>query len=369
MKITIIGGGGNTAEATGAMLLMKGHQVNFYRFPHHIHIVGLPIRPHRSLSRLQKIEISPSEDYKDYKYMGKAIYIDKSDISKSDAIIIALPSYMMEILPSLLPFTFGGKIVISLCERFHNTEVFFRSLRTLGHPFPKIMISHRSDPFDSNKISHEGINRLWRIKENNDYYITPCNSFKEALNVMVALYGDQALKWKRVKSLWDISFQNINAISHAVTDLFALQENKYIIGTPHYTPLTYTPKIVDIINKVIGDRDLITRHILGCSYLSLGQHEARSYGADGLEDILGTHLFRFENRILKNRPAPVWYRMSGFEDIGWSIVPMEEVARHFGIKVKYVTSLINAWISLTNIDYRKYGRHLGSIIYSLPKKY
>lgn len=366
MKITIIGGGGNTAEVTGAMLMMRGHTVNFYRFPFQIPVKGTPLRPTRSLKRLSQIDICPTLELSDYTFDSKAIFIQKSEIIKSDIIIIAMPAYMMERLPSLLPFVFSNKIVISLCERFHNTLVFFRGLEQQGMALPRIMISHRSDPYDANKTSKEGSNRLWRVKKSNDYYITPSELTDESLSIMEIVYGSQSLKWKCVNSLWDISFQNLNAISHAVTDLYALKHNKFKIGTPHYTVETYTPKTVEMIKNIIKERDMITNRLMGCVYPSLEEHESKSYGAQGLLDILGTNIYRYENSILKNRPAPEWYRASGFEDVGWSITPMEELAIKMNIDVPYTTSLINAWNNFAAVDYRKIGRRLDSIIYTLP---
>lgn len=366
LKVVIIGGGGNTAEVTGSILTLNGHNVSFFRFPKQVKVKGTPVRPTRSLERLQKFQVNPREGLEDYSYQGKAYFTDINGISKADVIIIAMPSYMMELLPKLLPNVFSNKIVISLCERFLNTSVFLRAIKETGFLPPKFMISHRSDPFDANKVGKDGFNRLWRMKENNDYFITPNIYLKEAVDIMVSIYGTHAYKWKSVSSIWDIAFQNLNAISHAVTDFDAVFERKFILGQPHYTKDTYTPLTVENINRIIAERDILTQKILGKVFPSLRAHEKSSYGSKGMEDILGTAIFRLENKILVNRPAPEMYRASGFEDIGWSLVPMEEVATMFKVPMPYTSNLINKWSQKVGVNYRKVGRKVGDLIQTLP---
>lgn len=52
MRICILGGGGNVAEAVTSHFKTLDHEIFQFRFPVQIHIPGTPKRPSRSMSRL-----------------------------------------------------------------------------------------------------------------------------------------------------------------------------------------------------------------------------------------------------------------------------------------------------------------------------
>jgi len=80
----------------------------------------------------------------------------------------------------------------------------------------------------------------------------------------------------------------------------------------------------------------------------------------------GTPEFRLHNQQMKYRFAPETYRASGYEDVGWSLVPLEKLGLVLGVNVENISKLIDDWNQFAKINYRMVGRNLEMVLPYLP---
>jgi len=269
---------------------------------------------------------------------------------------VALPAYLHDTLGELLWDVFRDKIVVLLCERFLNSGAFLNSLIKSKAGLPRVLLTHKSEPIDATKNGFEGECRIWRLKKSADVSVV-LGHYKPAVKFCHDLWCLPEKALRIGTPLLHVAFQNLNSIGHACVDLKALRLDSYILGQPHYTPKTYTEDVVQRILLVAEESNSISKAVANFMPKSLAEHDLTSYSGGRLDEIAGTARFRLESSIAKHRLAPPRFRASGYEDAGWSLVPLEQLGRFIDIKTPNLTRLIDEWCMLTGVQYRRLGRN------------
>ena len=161
-------------------------------------------------------------------------------------------------------------------------------------------------------------------------------------------------------SLLDLAFENAHCIEHAVADIQNLKRNSYVAGNRLYSRYLYDDRIVNRIAKIILERDQVAISILKRSFASLADYDHRVFRGESAMNasLAGTARFRCHHQLLSQAPSPEDYNAFGYEDIGWSMVPMESMAKRVSIPTPNLTALIDEWSEFMDCDYRSHGRTL-----------
>lgn len=366
MKIVIIGGGGQVADAIGVMLMNKGFDVSFFRFKNRIYISGAPLRPTRSSKRYSKVNIisgvNSQTDSFEYSYK----WVNEFEIEKADVIIYSLPSYLAEYTGFFLSKQLNNKILINLSNRFLGTYSLAVSAKKANPKFnPNLFISLNSPPLLSYQKNRDEFSKIFYQKP-----IVMCSCFpktkgSETKTLLKTLFDFNDKTIRLMRSELDLSFENINSILHAVQDLENLRNNIYLEqGTGSlYSAKTYVKSMVDKIEKIVLERNSVADKYSSEKYRSLIDFDLSTFKIADKEkhDYLDSISYRHEHKILKEIPNPTWYNAHGYEDIGWSLTTLESFGDFANVPTPYLSKLIDDWNQFSRIDYRKQGRTIKSL--------
>jgi hypothetical protein len=229
MKVVIIGGGGQVADAIGIMLMNKGFDVSFFRFKNQIFISGVPLRPIRSAKRYTKVNIisGVNSQTESFEYAYK--WADENVIAKADVIIYSLPSYLAEYAGFFLSKQLDGKILINISNRFLGTYSLAVSAKKSNPKFnPNLFIAFNSPPLLSYQKNRDEFSKIFYQKP-----VVMCSCFpkrksNETKSLLKTLFDFNEESIRVMPSELDLSFENINSILHAVQDLENLRNNIYL---------------------------------------------------------------------------------------------------------------------------------------------
>jgi len=358
MKVCIIGGGGQIADSVGSLLAMRGIDVSFYR-PREFLVAGIPSRPKRPNWRLKEFFVSFLNEQRggvmNYRWATN------DELLRKDVFIFAAPSFLVErIAKELAPFLVG-KIFINLSDRFLGTYAVGIEVEKKMHSSIGIGIALSSPPilaYQSNRVSPT---KTFYKKKNFFMACFPRTKISTAQNIFCELFGFGEDEIHTLNSVFDLAFENINSILHAVQDLENLKRRKYFFEAPLYCADTYNSDMVERINEISKERNLIAQYFVGYSPRPLEVYDNSVFFEKTNINFGGSPSFRIEHSILKEIPRPRWYSAHGYEDVGWSIVPLESFGRAGHLSTPNVSRLINEWNSFMKVDYRSIGRTIESL--------
>lgn len=365
MRICILGGGGNVAEAVSSALKVKGHQVSQFRFDVQIPVQGTPPRPPRSAARLVESQIKrvfeSAQDLPDY----KNDWISVAQFKDMDAFIFAFPSYMAEPCARLLGQHMAHRPLLTLSDRFLGSYAFLTEvLHHHGEQFmPSFAVAFNGVPIMAQKETRDSAVSVFYIKSKHSFACYPQAATQDAkglLSDMLGLGNDQL---NRYDSMLHLAFENTHCIEHAVVDLANLRSGKYRAGGKLYSKELYKPEVLNRIDAVAADRDRISRTVLGKNFASLKEYDLRVFNQGGSpgSSIAGQADFRIYHDSLSKAPNPERWGAFGYEDNGWSMVTLESFGKLFNVPTPALSSLIDDWNAYTKCDYRIVGRTASSL--------
>ena len=118
---------------------------------------------------------------------------------------------------------------------------------------------------------------------------------------------------------------------------------------------------MDRVNNITRERDTISLRLLGKCFRNLVEYDRAADRQKFGAGYYGTALYRQENVMLRSVPRPAIYYAHGYEDVGWSLVPLESVAKLLNIVSPQLSILIDEWCEFMSHDYRKTGRTIRSL--------
>lgn len=366
MKVVIIGGSGQVADAIGIMLMNKGHDVSFFRFKNNIFISGVPLRPLRSGNRYSKVNIISGSNSQTESFEYSYRWVDQSEIAKADVIIYSLPSYLAEYTGLFLSKQLDNKILINISNRFLGTYSLAVSAKKVNPKFnPKLFIALNSPPLLSYQKNRDEFSKIFYQKPMVMCSCFPHKKSDEAKALLNTLFDFSNDNIRFMPSELDLSFENINSILHAVQDLENLRNNIYLeqsVGTL-YGAKTYVKSMVHKADQIVLERNLIAEKYSDKKFRSLQEFDLSTFKLPDFnsKNYSSSVSYRSDHKILKEIPNPTRYNAHGYEDIGWSLATLESFGTFANITTPHLTKLIDDWNQFMNVDYRKEGRTVQSL--------
>lgn len=364
MKVCIIGGGGQVAEGIGAMLIQNNIDVFFYRAKR-IFVKGTPIRPKRTQNRFDNIEIIGTKKTIIEEATFKYEWADESMLIKCEVFIFTMPSYTAEVIARSLSKYLSGKILINISDRFLGTFAMNQEILKAGYKTLGFGIALNSPPIVAYQPIRNGFTKVYYDKSSVNFSCLSNNYSSEAIQILKDVLKLPEKSIKMSSSMLGLAFENTQSIVHSVQDLENLLLGNYGVNGigSRYDKCSYTDMMVKNINEIIVERDEVSHYYLGLKFKSLADYDIASNKKfkTGLSIEYGTALYRQEHNILNTVPRPSIYYAHGYEDIGWSMVPLESFAKKAGIKTPNLSKLIDRWSFFMSNDYRANGRTIESL--------
>ncbi|WP_371171200.1 hypothetical protein [Aliiroseovarius sp. 2305UL8-7] len=359
MKIVIIGGGGNAAEATGGFLLAKGYEVSFFRFSTRILVPGTPVRTTRLRSRLDRIEVKGTGDFSAYTFNGKVNWANEDDLRRADVFIYAMPSYLVEKVGEHLGKFIDGKVLINLSDRSLGTYNLVKSMKRYSYEAgPRLAIAFNGVPIMSQKHHREGDNSLFFVKPKLSFSVNKSELKHEAIQLLCDIFSLRASALKYYDSFLRLCMENVHSIEHAVADIVNLRYGNYDQPGRLYSSVNYTQAICRRISNIASERDRISLCLFGQSFVSLGAYDEVVFPSkfEEVAALSGSNKYRNEHEILKWAPSPDRISAFGYEDVGWAMVPLEQIGLLLGVESPALAALIDDWTTFCGTDFRAHGR-------------
>ncbi len=362
MKICIIGGGGQIADAICALLIQRGFQVVVYR-PNSFVIPGVPVRPIRSRSRLTRSHLTGNVLSKIDTGVISYSWASESDLKSVDVFIYAMPSFLIEPIATRMASFLSRKVFINVSDRFLGTYALIKTIIDKKLSPPSFCIAFSSPPMIAYQPIRDGITKVFYDKTHVTCSCFPITDAAMAYGLMNEIFGIESACIKMLPSMLELAFENTQSIVHAVQDLYCLKKGLYSIRgfSSRYDGCVYTPEIVDRVNNITKERDAISFRLLGRCFRNLVEYDRAADRQKLGTGYYGTALYRQENAILRSVPRPAIYYAHGYEDVGWSLVPLESVARLLNLASPQLSILIDEWCEFMSHDYRKTGRTIRSL--------
>ena len=360
MRICVLGGGGNVAEAISSHMAGLNHEVVQFRFSPHIPVKGVPSRPERSRVRLENSQIKVTDPQGAQLVSHRTRWITTAEFHLVDLFVCAFPSYMVEPVGRLLGDKIAGRPLINLSDRFLGSYNLIKS--ALRHHGPKSGPSHcvafNGVPIMAQKQARDSPLTVFYFKRAHSIACFPHNSEAVALDLLNASLGIGRNQVRVYESMIHLAFENTHCVEHAVVDLGNLRRGLYSGQKNLYSETLYRPEAVEQINCIVTERDLIAKSVVGRSFASLADYDLRIFGASGSPgaSLAGMAQYRIEHVALARAPSPDWWGAFGFEDNGWSMVTMESLAKLFNIETPRLSRLVDSWNHYSGTDYRAVGR-------------
>lgn len=367
MRVCILGGGGNGAEAIAAVLAGRNHTIFQFRFGKHIEIAGIPQRPPRSKERLQRTDFVNVSGNKSHQFIKQGnVWISPEQFGSIDVFLLAYPSYIAEHMAQIFgPNSLAGKALVNLSDRFLGTYSLLRKMYDLygAGALPYVTVAFNGVPVMAQKPTRDAPVSIFYVKPRHSISWYPQSRQCDAYKILHNLFDfneDQLLPYP---SMLHLAFENVHCVEHAVADLYNLQRKRYQPGGRLYSPELYPPEVVDRINKVVCDRDSIAQQVVHQKFTSLRDYDIRVFGHEGHpgHEMAGTNNFRIKHSSLSKAPNPEEWNAFGYEDVGWSMVTLESFGIFFGVGTPHLSSLINDWNLYMACDYRQAGRTISTL--------
>jgi hypothetical protein len=356
LKVGIIGGGGQLAEGIAAWLGSRNLSVVHYR-PPYIPTLGVPRRPKRPQARLGLYQVNVEKMSQIEAREEKHRWVEIDELKKVDVLIYCLPSYLAEPTGVLLSSVLNGKYFINLSDRFMGTEALLKSAQMVSPKSSvKGAIAFNSPPALSYQRKRNGPTSIIYTKP--FVVAAPLYNLKREAGeaLLDSVFGITSIKW--VDNSLELAFENVNSILHAVQDLECMIQGRFSQPGFLYSPQTYTLPMVDRINAVVKERDLIAYKLTGKKYRNLLEFDSSTFYTPPPSPPPATPEYRHHHPLLSTVPRPEVFTAHGYEDIGWSLVPIEACGKLFNIPTPAISSLINDWNSFSKVNYRFGGRSI-----------
>jgi len=366
LNVCILGGGGNVAEAVIGKLLANGHSVSQFRFATQKVIPGVPQRPPRSMDRIKEIKFIQVNGEENESLVSKEIEtitsVDYEFFHKFDVFIYAYPSYMTESVANELGKHLIGKPLVNLSDRFLGSYSLVKHMQRLYGQTPIVCAAFNGVPIMALKDKRENPTTVYYVKPKHSvsWYPQTRDGRTQAISLLLDLFGFSADCLIPYPNMLHLALENTHCIEHAVVDLYNLKKENYSdTSNKLYSETLYKNECISRIESIVNERNKISQKLVGRIFYSLKDYDVKVFGINSQSTNLadaGTEKYRIQHKYLSQAPNLSKTTAFGYEDIGWSMVTLESLAKAFSIESPELSALIDEWNQYMNEDYRKVGR-------------
>lgn len=346
MKITVIGAG-NSGISMAAHLSKEGNQVTLWN---------------RSLATISKL-IKTRSIYcegiikGDIKVYAVTENMDEA-LENPDIILITTPANSHKELAELIAKKIKKSTVIVLNPgRTFGALEFKNTFEKYNKKYKQIIAETQTIIYTCRKIAEDAVNII-ALKD---------SVLISALNLgpdeCIINYLPNCIKnyFKPSRSMIQTSIGNVGMILHCAPILLNAGWTESQSNTYKYYYDGITPTIGGLIEKIDMERVEVS-DAMGYRVESAREWLMRTY------HVIGHNIYDCiqNNKAYKNIEAPSSLKHRYiFEDIPCGLVPLEAVGKKIGINMEYTTLIIDLASKLMNVDFRKNGRNLRDLDYSL----
>lgn len=343
MYITIIGAG-NSGLAMAAHLGLEGHNIRIWN---------------RSKLNISKL-IETHTIYCEGIINGKVeVELVTDDITKaienSELILVTTPASSHKELAELIGKNLRHETLIVLNPGRTFGALEFQETYKMYNPHLKQTIAEtQTIVYTCRKTGEDSINI---ISLKNDVLISTfdSNKNKDIIKQLPSCLNDYL---KPAKSMIETSIGNVGMILHCAPLLLNIgwTESNGHIYKYYYDGIT--PSIGKLIEKIDNERVEVSKK-LGLEVESTKEWLKRTYKVQG--DSLYECIQNNDAYKTIDAPSSLKHRYI-FEDIPCGLVPLESIGKGLGLAMNNTSLIIDLASSVLDVDFRKTGRNLESII-------
>lgn len=352
LQITIIGAG-HGGKTMAADLAARGYPVRLYNRTYE-HVAAIALRG--------GIEIT----LEDGEQLFGAIPLVTSDMAQAldgvPLIMVIVPaSGHRDIAQAAAPHLQDGQILVLNPGRTGGALEFRHSLREAGCTAEVIVAEAETFLFASRSIGPAQA-QLFRRKNTVPLAALPASATPTVLDLLHEIYP----QFIAAPNVLHTSLNNMGAVFHPALTLLNAGWIEATGGDFEFYVDGVTPSTAHMLERL--DRERVTiAAALGVRAQSAIEWLARAYSAQGNNLYDAMH----DNPGYKGIKAPRTLRHRYiFEDVPFSLVPMAEFGKRFGVEVWGIEAMIQLACVLHGTDYRHRGRTLermGLVGYSLSE--
>lgn len=352
LEITIIGAG-HGGKTMAADLAARGYAVRLYNRTYE-HVAAIALRG--------GVEIT----MEDGEQVFGAIKHVTSDIERAldgvPLIMVIVPaSGHRDIARAAAPYLQDGQIVVLNPGRTGGALEFHHTLRQEGCTADVIVAETETFLFASRSTGPAQAH-LFRRKNTVPLAALPATSTQAVLDLLQEIYP----QFISAPNVLYTSLNNMGAVFHPALTLLNAGWIEATGGDFEFYVDGVTPSTAHMLERL--DRERVTiAAALGVRAQTAIDWLARAYSAQGDNLYDAMH----DNPGYKGIRAPQTLRHRYiFEDVPFSLVPMAELGKRFGVEVWGIEAMIQLACVLHGTDYRHRGRTLermGLVGYSLPE--
>ena len=322
----------------------------------HLAIKGFPVRLYnRTLSKIDPIiKMHGIELEGEVTGFGKIELASDNlgDIIKdADVIMVCVPAFAhAAIAERSAPHLKDGQIVLLNPGRTCGALEFINILRERGNDSEVIIAEAQTFIYASRGMGPASA-KIFRIKQAIPVAAIPARKTDEALDKINEAFPE----FISATSVIETSFNNIGAVFHPAITILNASRIESTMGNFQFYIEGVTPSVAKILEEVDRERVEVA-NTLRCKnvYTAL---EWMTMAYNVVEDTLfdGIHSNPGYYGIMAPKTTNVRYIT---EDVPFSIVPISEFERVFGVNTKITDSLINLSNIIFKKDFRSIGRNL-----------
>ena len=322
----------------------------------HLAIKGFPVRLYnRTLSKIDPIiKMHGIELEGEVTGFGKIELASDNlgDIIKdADVIMVCVPAFAhAAIAERSAPHLKDGQIVLLNPGRTCGALEFINILRERGNDSEVIIAEAQTFIYASRGMGPASA-KIFRIKQAIPVAAIPARKTDEALDKINEAFPE----FISATSVIETSFNNIGAVFHPAITILNASRIESTMGNFQFYIEGVTPSVAKILEEVDRERVEVA-NTLRCKnvYTAL---EWMTMAYNVVEDTLfdGIHSNPGYYGIMAPKTTNVRYIT---EDVPFSIVPISEFGRVFGVNTKITDSLINLSNIIFKKDFRSIGRNL-----------
>ena len=322
----------------------------------HLAIKGFPVRLYnRTLSKIDPIiKMHGIELEGEVTGFGKIELASDNlgDIIKdADVIMVCVPAFAhAAIAERSAPHLKDGQIVLLNPGRTCGALEFINILRERGNDSEVIIAEAQTFIYASRGMGPASA-KIFRIKQAIPVAAIPARKTDEALDKINEAFPE----FISATSVIETSFNNIGAVFHPAITILNASRIESTMGNFQFYIEGVTPSVAKILEEVDRERVEVA-NTLRCKnvYTAL---EWMTMAYNVVEDTLfdGIHSNPGYYGIMAPKTTNVRYIT---EDVPFSIVPISEFGRVFGVNTKITDALINLSNIIFKKDFRSIGRNL-----------
>ncbi|SCG84281.1 Opine dehydrogenase [Proteiniborus sp. DW1] len=329
-------GAGNGGIAMAGYLAMIGYKVNLY---------NRTLEKIFPLMKEQTIYLTGEEN--GYGVLNKVTNNIEEAVKDVDIIMVTIPAMgHYDIAKEMAPYLKDGQIIVLNPGRTGGALEVYETL--LRERKKNNIIVAEAQTFiyacRATKYNHAHI-----FKSKKEVTLAAIPAIKT--NYVLELINEAYPQFIPAKDVLETSINNYGAIFHPAPTL--LNSGHIERGAPfEYYTEGITPSIGNFLEKIDRERMELGR-MLQVETLSATEWLRETYGAKGDSIFEAVQ----SNPAYKGLQAPQGLHIRYiYEDVPYSLVPLESIAHSLGMKTPAISSIINVAQLMTNIDFRLEGR-------------